>query len=91
MNTNEAFAAYRAWHDTHAEELRRALVLYATASGWRVREYSDPGLRLQLQSDKNELVEVHALTAGGWLVNGVETDDLTMTLTAIAPHEESAP
>lgn len=80
------FEAYRAWHHAHAQELRRALALYATAAGWRVREYSDPGLRLQLQSEAaNTLVEIHALTDGGWLVNGVETDDLIMTLTAMTP------
>lgn len=80
----EDFEAYRAWHHAHAEDLRKALV-FALELSWRIREYSYPGLRLQLQSEANELIEIHALTAGGWLVNGVETDDLIMTLTAMAP------
>lgn len=85
MNTQEALDAHRAWHDTHAEQLRRALVLCATLPGWVVREYSRPGLRLQLQGRRNELVEIVAMSGGGWLVNGIETQDLMMTLAEVAP------
>lgn len=84
MNTQEALDAHRAWHDKHAEELRRVLALYSVAAEWTVREYSRPGLRMQLQGRRNELVEVVAMSGGGWLVNGVETQDLMMTLAEVA-------
>lgn len=83
MNTQEALDAHRAWHDTHAEQLRRALA-QALESGWTIREFSRPGLRLQLQVRGNRLVEIVAMSGGGWLVNGIETQDLMLTLAEVA-------
>jgi hypothetical protein len=85
LNTQEALDAHRAWHDKHAAELRIALAMYSVSSDWMVREYSRPGLRMQLQGRRNALVEVVAMSGGGWLVNGIETQDLMMTLAEVAP------
>lgn len=52
---------------------------------WTVREYSRPGLRMQLQGRRNELVEIVAMSGGGWMVNAIETTDLMMTLAGVTP------
>lgn len=84
MTAQEALDAHRAWHDTHAAELRIALAMYSVSIDWMVREYSRPALRMQLQGRRNGLVEVVAMSGGGWLVNGIETQDLMMTLAEVA-------